>query len=223
VILAAALLVLIALGLFVAGLLTGITFWYWACVAVSALAAVLLLVARRQLARAGDEEPARPRAREVAPPPPAEEQDDAEPEPARADPEPAGVAATEDRALEDRALEDHAPEDHAGSPPQSAGATASSAAPPAGGADAVDGSGDPPAEDVEVSDLLLVVEMHDDVFVLDEHPRYHLADCRWLADREAIPLPVDEARTDGFTPCGTCSPDRHLAQVARARKSAQAP
>jgi hypothetical protein len=194
VILAAALLVLVALGLFVAGLLSGITFWYWACVAVSALAAVLLLVARRQLARADDEAPARPRAREAAAaPPPEEKPDQPEPEPERerADPEPLQAQ----------------PEPVAEAPQPAA--------------DAVEASGDPPAEDVEGGDLLLVVEMHDDVFVVDEHPRYHLADCRWLADREAIPLPVDEARTDGFTPCGICSPDRHLAQVARARKSAE--
>jgi hypothetical protein len=207
VILGAALLVLIALGLFVAGLLSGVTFWYWACVAVSALAAVLLLVARRQLTRADDEAPARPRTREAAAPAPAEERDEAEPEPAGARPESAGAEA-------ESSTEDDE------SPQETAGATASGAEPPEREAEAVDGSGDPPAEDVEIGDLLLVVEMHDDVFVVDEHPRYHLADCRWLADREAIPLPVDEARTDGFTPCGICSPDRHLAQVARARKSA---
>jgi hypothetical protein len=101
-------------------------------------------------------------------------------------------------------------------PPPPVAAVTGTAAPAAG----VTASGDPPAEEVEVTDLLLVVDMHDDVFVVDEHPRYHLADCAWLAGREAIPLPVDEARTDGFTPCGFCSPDRYLAQVARARKAA---
>jgi hypothetical protein len=56
--------------------------------------------------------------------------------------------------------------------------------------------------------------------VVDEHPRYHVAGCRWLAGRETIPLPLDEARTDGFTPCAVCSPDRTLAERARARKHA---
>jgi hypothetical protein len=32
-------------------------------------------------------------------------------------------------------------------------------------------------------------------------------------------MPLDEARSDGFTPCGTCAPDRHLAQQARERKA----
>jgi hypothetical protein len=142
---------------------------------------------------------------------------DAEPEetePAEAEPEAAepGAAEPEEAEPEPTPARESGPEP----PPAIAYAPGSEAAPAV--ADAADG-GDPPAEDVEVSDLLLVVDMHDDVFVVDEHPRYHLADCRWLAGREAIPFPVDEARTDGFTPCGLCSPDRHLAQVARARKA----
>ena len=75
-------------------------------------------------------------------------------------------------------------------------------------------------EDVEVTDLLLVMDLTDEVLVVDEHPRYHVPGCRHLAGHPAIPLPLDEARTDGFTPCGTCAPDRHLAERARARKSA---
>jgi hypothetical protein len=76
-------------------------------------------------------------------------------------------------------------------------------------------------EEVEVTDLLLVVDLKDEVLVLDEHPRYHLADCVHLRGRTPIPLPVDEARTDGFTPCAVCEPDRNLAQRARARKHAK--
>jgi hypothetical protein len=80
---------------------------------------------------------------------------------------------------------------------------------------------EPGVEEVEVTDLLLVVDLTDEVLVIDEHPRYHLAGCRWLTGRETIPLPLDEARTDGFTPCGTCEPDRRLAAQARARKAAK--
>jgi hypothetical protein len=84
----------------------------------------------------------------------------------------------------------------------------------------VDGDdGEPPLEEVEVTDLLLVMDLHDEVVVVDEHPRYHLAECSWLRGRSTIPLPVDEARTDGFTPCGVCTPDRHLAGVERDRRS----
>jgi len=80
------------------------------------------------------------------------------------------------------------------------------------------GAGEPPLEEVEVTDLLLIVDLKEEVLVVDEHPRYHLPGCRTLAGREAIPLPLDEARTDGFTPCGICAPDRTLAERERARK-----
>ena len=42
----AALLVLLGLGLFVAGILTGVTVLYWACVGACVVAAVLLIVVR---------------------------------------------------------------------------------------------------------------------------------------------------------------------------------
>jgi hypothetical protein len=79
--------------------------------------------------------------------------------------------------------------------------------------------GEPPVEEVEVTDLLLVVDLKDEVLVVDEHPRYHLPGCRALAGGEIFPLPLDEARTDGFTPCGLCAPDRNLAERVRARKA----
>jgi membrane protein implicated in regulation of membrane protease activity len=55
VILAAGLLVLLGLGLFVAGILTGLTVLYWACVGVCVVAAVLIVVARRRLGAAQPE------------------------------------------------------------------------------------------------------------------------------------------------------------------------
>jgi hypothetical protein len=103
-------------------------------------------------------------------------------------------------------------------PSRLAGAPAAPSRP--AGASAGDG-GDPAEEDVEVTDLLMVVDLRDQVLVVDEHPRYHLADCAWLRGRATVPLPVAEARGDGFTPCAVCSPDRHLADVARARRAAQ--
>ncbi len=225
-ILAAALLVLVALGLFVAGLLSGVTAFYWTCVGVSAVAAVLLFVARRQLAAAPDEgrrpvarteqartEPARTGPATTEEPSPERA---AEPAAAAAEPEAAEPETAEPRPAEPRPAE---PEPAASETP-SAAEPASPAPVQAAPATAAADADEPPAEEVEVSDLLLVVDMADDVFVVDEHPRYHLADCRWLSGRETIPLPVDEARTDGFSPCGLCSPDRHLAQVARARRAA---
>jgi hypothetical protein len=78
---------------------------------------------------------------------------------------------------------------------------------------------EPGVEEVEVTDLLLVVDLTDEVLVVDEHPRYHLDGCRWLTGRETVPLPLDEARTDGFTPCALCAPDRHLADRERGRRA----
>lgn len=210
VILAAGLLVLLGLGLFVAGILTGATAFYWACVAACAVAAVLLIASRRQL-RAAPAEPARDEPAAEAAARTAEQPavdaggptaDDAAP--GTGDAVPAGVHATAHRTPSATAA-------------GSAGATStgSHAAPEH---PVSDDAHEPPVEEVEVTDLLLVVDLTDEVLVVDEHPRYHLEGCRFLSPRETIPLPLDEARTDGFTPCGWCTPDRHLADRERARK-----
>ena len=162
-ILAAGLLVLLGLGLFVGGVLTGATWLYWACVAACVAAAVLIGLVRRSM------------------PAPASE------ETGRADP-PTGTASAE-RPAEPTV---EAPQDLP----------------------------DPGVEEVEVTDLLLVVDLKDAVLVVDEHPRYHLEGCTYLSGRTTIPLPIDEARGDGFTPCATCEPDRNLASRARARRKA---
>jgi hypothetical protein len=177
VIVGAALLVLLGLGLFVAGILTGVTTLYWACVAACAIAAVLLIAARRQLGTV---------------------------------PRPA-AASTETPTVE------RGPAD---GPGEVAGTALSDDGSAVRGAAAPDERPDPPVEEVEVTDLLLVVDLTDEVLVVDEHPRYHLAGCVHLTGRETIPVPLDEARTDGFTPCAACSPDRTLAERVRARRHA---
>jgi hypothetical protein len=168
----AAFLVLLGLGLFIAGILTGVTALYWACVAACVVAAVLLVLARRQLDAAARAEAAAGPVTAASPVTPGGAP--AEVVPAGATP--ASVAAEPEHLAE------------------------------------------PPVEDVEVTDLLMVVDLTDEVLVIDEHPRYHLAGCVHLTGRTTIPLPLDEARTDGFTPCAVCAPDRHLAQRARERK-----
>jgi len=185
VILAAGLLVLLGLGFFLAGVLTGTTVFYWVCVAVCVLAAVLLFAARRRIRQA--------------------EATLAGTAPAAADPTPAEVPAAE-AVASDAEPAPRAPT-HA-HPGPGAGSSAPSPA----------DLKDPPIEDVEVTDLLLVVDLKDEVLVVDEHPRYHLPGCRFLVGRTAIPLPLDEARVDGFSPCALCTPDRHLADRERARK-----
>jgi hypothetical protein len=184
VIVAAGLLVLLGLGLFVAGIVTGVTVLYWACVAACVVAAVLLVLVRRQGATANEA----PKAAQPA---------------AGSRPEPETTSAP--------ATPTDAEPEAAASPPTASDAVAADAP-------ATEEAPDPGVEEVEVTDLLLVVDLTDEVLVVDEHPRYHVAECTWLAGRETIPLPLDEARTDGFTPCAVCSPDRTLAERARSRK-----
>ncbi len=74
---------------------------------------------------------------------------------------------------------------------------------------------EPGEEDTDAADALIVSELTDEVRVLDERPRYHLADCPWLAARPSLGLPVDEARQLGFTPCAVCRPDAGLAARER--------
>jgi uncharacterized protein (DUF58 family) len=82
-----------------------------------------------------------------------------------------------------------------------------------------EGNGDPEAEpaeeDTDAADLLVVSDLTDEVRVVDERPRYHLAGCTWLATKPTLGLPVGEARQLGFTPCAVCSPDRTLAAARR--------
>lgn len=251
-ILGAALLVLVALALFVGGIATGATALYWACVAVSAVAAILLVLSRRQLgrpasqdaapSRAGGAGPGAPRtdagparAGEVPPvqrtgpppfPPPAAHRDADEAQVPDAE---AREAQDDDAEVREAAPE---PVEETGMMPHGDGVVPSAAQMPSGTTSVTDGTAAPPParrtvdeeddpaiEEVEVTDLLLVMDLHDEVVVVDEHPRYHLAGCRWLRGRTAIPLPIDEARTDGFTPCAVCEPDRHLAAVERKRRT----
>jgi hypothetical protein len=219
VILVAAFLLLVALGLLAGGLAQGSAALQWGCFAASALAALTLAVGelRRRKALAGEEGAAQgatrrsesasaaaPTAPPTAPPPPG----------APAVP-PAPIAVPETVAEPTGQPAEPSTGAHAGqrgaasSPP-----TGAHAAAPVPGPD-----GEPPVEEVEVTDLLLVLDLTDEVLVVDEHPRYHLAGCPLLVGVATIPLPMVEARTDGFTPCGACAPDRHLAGRERARRA----
>ena len=209
-VLVAALLVLASLALFVLGVMTAVTAWYWACVVACGLAAVLLVVARLR-APAGTRvpdrtEPEPARAPAAAGPPAGKPAEEPAGEPAEAS---AAASAGTAAAPEPAPVVETPVETPAGTPVRTAA--------PVAAAD----TGDPAEEDVEVTDLLMVVDLPDEVLVVDEHPRYHLVDCTWLAGRETIPLPVSEARTDGFTPCARCGPDRVLADAERARRAAR--
>ncbi len=79
------------------------------------------------------------------------------------------------------------------------------------------GDTDPPEEATDATDVLVVTESEAEVLVVDEYPRYHLAECGWLGQRATIPLPAREARELGFTPCARCGPDATLAAAHRRR------
>jgi hypothetical protein len=74
----------------------------------------------------------------------------------------------------------------------------------------------PEAEESASGDLAVVAELDEEVLVVDEQPRYHVAGCSWLADHDTIAISVREARALGFTPCGRCTPDAQLAAGHRA-------
>ncbi|MFL6121415.1 hypothetical protein [Actinophytocola sp.] len=230
-------LVLAAFGLLVAALTTANTLWAWISVVVSVVAATLLVMdwvsGRRAKARAG--EPVRPRAVTVGGPrhhrdepsdvEPLEDDDDLQPEPMRepmsnldfeppvklelpsgpedvrtvvtepvdepSDEERTSIAAVQDDLVQDDLVQDDLVQD--------------------------DFVGEPGEEPTDASDLLVVAGLNVEVRVVDEHPRYHLATCVWLANRPTIPVAVSEARQLGFTPCARCGPDATLAARHRAR------
>lgn len=72
--------------------------------------------------------------------------------------------------------------------------------------------GEPPEEPREPAAAAIVATLEDEVVVVDERPRYHVAGCPFLPGRPVIPLPAREAVELGFTPCGWCGPNRLLAE-----------
>jgi hypothetical protein len=76
--------------------------------------------------------------------------------------------------------------------------------------------GAPPEEPRDADAAALVAGLDDEVLVVDELPRYHLAGCRSLATSAVIPLSAREAVELGFTPCAWCTPDRALSARHRA-------
>jgi hypothetical protein len=249
VIVVAALLLLVAVGLLAGGLAQGSATLQWGSFAASALAAVVLALGevRRRRSAARQPAPARAVASErpgtattgraavaagssglpgtvVAPADAARSQPEPAPEP---DPVPEAAAPRAVAFLPPVPTGVDEPvgpttgahaavraESAVPAAPRSVGAhSAEQPAAPALGED-----GEPPVEEVEVTDLLLVLDLTDEVLVVDEHPRYHLADCPHLVGEQTFPVPMDEARTDGFTPCATCAPDRHLAERERSRR-----
>ncbi|GAA1230789.1 hypothetical protein GCM10009676_12020 [Prauserella halophila] len=215
-------LVLGALGLVVAALITADSLWAWVSLGVSVLAAILLVIDWwRRRSAGGDAKPEA--AGDTA------ESDTAESENAESEnAESAKTAAVADSAADrDFADSDHSAEsaDDADNAEDADVDEDADAAVDDGQTELIAVEGDladpddePATEDSSAADARLMELLEDEVVVVDERPRYHLGECTWLQARETIPLPAREARELGFSPCGRCSPDATLA--ARHRDSA---
>ncbi|AXB43923.1 hypothetical protein [Amycolatopsis albispora] len=211
-------LVLIAAGLVVAGLITANTLWAWISVGVSVLAGIVMLAEwlRRRKRAAAEPETAAAAASTSASADEAADADKADPADSAVEGEVTGELPVEDEKEPATALIP-AEGDLAESSADKDEDTAGAAEPDEPAAE----SGDPGEEDTDAADLLVVSGLDVEVLVVDEYPRYHLAACTWLVDRDTIPIAVAEARDLGFTPCDRCRPDAHLAATHRdSRKKA---
>jgi hypothetical protein len=229
-------LVFVAVGLLAGGLAQGSAVLQWASFAVSALAALLLGISELRRRR-------KTSAPQLPPPPPRRPEVPAAPGHSASPPStirpPAGSSSLGQlaRPADDDVVRRVAPPPVPPSspalrrvtdppsahwplnPPLTTGSGLPAAGlPPAPEPPPMLGS-EPPAEEDEFTDVLLIMDLTDEVLVVDEHPRYHLPRCPVVAGLPTIPIPLDQARSDGFTPCGICSPDRTLAARERARRS----
>ena len=178
-------LVLAALGLLVAALITANSLWAWLSIGLSVVAGLLLLfdLLRRRKKRAADV--------------PAEEAADDSAEDA-SDDEPAdGQADGQEKKSED--VEQTVLMPAAGE----LGDAEESSVP--------ESTGDPGEEESDPEDVAAVSELETEVVVVDEYPRYHVTSCTWLETRNTIPLGIGEARQLWFTPCALCTPNAEIA------------
>ena len=189
-------LVLAAFGLLIAALTTANTIWAWISVTISVVAAAMLIAdwvgaRRRSESTTATAAAATPRAPAALPPEPPVEPRLPEPDFERAYERP---VVPEPVPLVEQTIQQ---------------APVPAVPPP---------NEEPGEESTDASDLLVVSELTIEVRVVDEHPRYHLGACAWLRDKSTLPLPVNEARQLGFTPCAYCGPDAILAARHRAAR-----
>lgn len=235
-------LVLAALGLLVTALITASQTWAWVSIALSLLAAVVLVLdwfrRRRQerVPEADEEAPEEVTADEIAADQTSSEGAGTESETTMVVPVSTDEQGVDELAeSEQQATTGSMPavvagdlgsiDDAAGGTPTEDEPTESErtavSEPVAATAAYDDEDADPGEEDTDAADLLIVCDLDDQVVVVDEHPRYHLASCGWVNDRDPIPIAVAEARELGFTPCSLCGPDSALASKHRRRSSAR--
>lgn len=195
-------LVLAALGLLVTALITANSLWAWVSIVLSVLAGLFLVAdfarrrgARRRAARAAatkvdleSVEETDEDAQEPAEPAEAAEEAARDEEPAKVEPDQTELLPVVGEVDEVAEVAD----------------------------EPVAESGDPAEEATAPADAELVATLDVEVVVVDEYPRYHVLECVWIADRDTIPIAVNEARDLGFTPCARCTPDAQLAAAHRA-------
>ncbi|TDV46295.1 hypothetical protein [Actinophytocola oryzae] len=226
-------LVLAAFGLLIGALTTANTLWAWISVVVSVVAATLLVMdwlKGRRAKAAGTDESMRPRSVVVGgsrqrreEPAPVDDLDDLDDfddgfdkfdEPPKEFP-PRDIQR---EPISNLAFEPPVKAELPGGPMDERTVVTEAVEKPDAGPESLDLAGEPGEEPTDASDLLVVAGLSAEVRVVDEHPRYHLATCVWLANRPTIPVAVSEARQLGFTPCARCGPDGVLAARHRAAR-----
>ncbi|WP_199433326.1 hypothetical protein [Qaidamihabitans albus] len=196
-------LLLAALGLVVTALVTASSLWAWISLGTSGLAGAVLiadLLRRRSKARTG-----------------AAERAEADTEAAG---EADGTGDGKDTADSKDTADTEGTAGETAEPDKPEPARQTALLPSSGELRSVEG--DPAEEETDAADLLVVSQLEVEVLVVDEYPRYHLAECAWLEDRDTIPIPVAEARDLGFTPCARCGPDAKLAAEHRPKRKSRA-
>ncbi|WP_414938106.1 hypothetical protein [Amycolatopsis sp. cmx-11-51] len=177
-------LVLAALGLLVAALITANSLWAWISIGLSVVAGLLLVfdwLRRRKKRSAEAATPAEDTADDEASE--ADEPDEADVKPEDAE-QTVLMPAAGELGDEDEAEVASSEKQH---------------------------NGDPGEEKSDPADVAVVSELETEVVVVDEYPRYHVTTCAWLETRDTIPLGIGEARQLGFTPCALCAPDAEIA------------
>jgi len=199
-------LVLAALGLLVAALITANSLWAWISIGLSVLAGLLLVFdwLRRRKKRSAEAAGAD----ESSDVDSDSDSDDTADSSDTADPEPSEAAVEED--------DEKKPEDAE----QTVLMPATGELGEADEAKETPRNGDPGEEKSDPADVAIVSELETEIVVVDEYPRYHVTTCTWLETRDTIPLGIGEARQLGFTPCALCTPDAEIAGQHRDKSTA---
>jgi len=234
------LLILVAVGLLVAGVLSSSNILIIASIVATVIAAIVLILGVRQSANGADDEEdydaAESDEADVSAGFPVGDSRQDAPRGARSYPDrssergdgPAADASASPRGgtITDEAVAGSIPSqggdrfesapDFAGSDAaDDFGAPARSAAAQSAGEMDEDPPDEPSAQMTTPTNAARIAMLASEVLVIDGRPRYHISGCVHLLGRDSEPLPVGEALELGFSPCGMCEPDSALLAEAR--------